>query len=91
MKPRLNEYSLALSYLNNSLSMSYLNLFMPKTAFPIFHVYKDLGCGQGLGRGHRDLGPRINEMLYSHLYLNNELSMSYLNSFMPKTTFFNIS
>ena len=56
--------------------MSYLNLFMPKTAFPIFHVYKDLGCGQGSGRGHRDLGPRINEMLYSHLYLNNELSMS---------------
>ena len=35
--------------------------------------------------------PRLNEMSLALFDLNNKLSMSYLNSFMLKTAFFNIS
>ena len=43
------------------------------------------------GRAHRDMKPRLNEISLTLLYLNNKLSMSYLNLFMPKMAFFNIS
>ena len=43
------------------------------------------------GRAHRDMKPRLNEISLTLLYLNNKLSMSYLNLFMPKMAFFNFS
>ena len=43
------------------------------------------------GRAYRDMKPRLNEISLTLLYLNNKLSMSYLNLFMPKMAFFNIS
>ena len=70
-RPRINEMLSSHLYLNSKFSMSYLNSFMPKTAFFNISKYKNLGCGQGSGGGHRDLRPRINEMLPLHLYLSN--------------------
>ena len=45
-----------------------------KSDFPHFTCIRNEGVARGSRRGHRDLGPKINEMSSARLYWENRVS-----------------
>ena len=62
-------------YLRNMVSKAFFNHIMPeKSDFLHFACIRNEGVARGSRRGHRDLGPKINEMPSARLYWENRVS-----------------